>query len=79
MPALINLHPNGDCQKLHRYPFAVNLNRRPESCNILDDLSSRICVNETEDWNLHVFNMIIGIKESKPIRKHISCKCECKC
>ena len=38
-----------------------------------------MCVpNETEDLNLHVFNMITGINESKTLTKHISCKLECK-
>ena len=49
------------------------------SFNILDDLSSRVCVtNETEDLNLHVFNMTTRINESKTLPKHISCKCQCK-
>ena len=38
-----------------------------------------MCVpNETEDLNLHVFNMITGINESRISTKHISSKCECK-
>ena len=38
-----------------------------------------MCVpNETEDLNLHVFNMITGINESRTLTKHISRKCECK-
>ena len=62
-PTLINLHLNEYSQELHYYPFAVNLDRCVGSCNTLDDLPSRICVpNETEDLNLHVFNMITRIK-----------------
>ena len=41
---LINLHPSEYSQKLHYYPFSVNLDRCVESCNTLDDLSNRICV-----------------------------------
>ena len=60
------------------YPFAINLDRCAESCNTLDYISSRVCVpNETEDLNLHVFNMMAGIIKSKTLAKHISCKCEC--
>ena len=33
---------------------------------------------ETEDLNLHVFNMITGVNESRTIIKHISSKCEYK-
>ena len=29
------------------------------SCNTLNNLSNYVCVpNKTEDWNIHVFNMI---------------------
>ena len=56
---LINLHPNEFSQELHYYPFAVNLDRCAGSFNTLDDLSNKVCVpNETEDLNLHVFNLI---------------------
>ena len=34
---LINLHPSEYSQKLHYYPFSVNLDRCVESCNTLDD------------------------------------------
>ena len=76
---LINLHPNEYIQELHYYPFAVNLDRCAESSNIHDDLSHEVCVpDETEDLNLHVFNMIIGINKSRTLTKYISCDCECK-
>ena len=55
------------------------LDRCAESCNTLPDLSSRVCVaNETEDLNMHAFNMITGMNKSRILTKHISCKCECK-
>ena len=76
---LINLHPNEYSQELHYCPFAVNLNRCAGSCNTLDDLSNKVCVpNEAEDLNLHAFNMITGINESRILKQHMSCKCECK-
>ena len=38
-----------------------------------------MCVpNKTEDSNLSMFNMTIGINESKILTKHISCECKCK-
>ena len=46
---LINLHPSEYSQELHYYPFAVNLDRCVESCNIINDLSNELCVpNKTE-------------------------------
>ena len=60
----INLLPNEYSQELHYYLYAVDLDRCAGSCNTLDDLSSRVCIpDETEDLNLHVFNMITGINE----------------
>ena len=31
---------------------------------------------KTEDLNLSFFNVITGIKELKPLIKHISCECK---
>ena len=33
--------------------------------------------NKTEDLNLHVFNMITGINESKTLTKHMLYECIC--
>ena len=69
--------PRNPMQNL--YPFAVNLDRRMGSCNILNDLSNRVCVpNKTENLKLSVFDMITGINETKILTKHISCECKCK-
>ena len=55
-PTLINLHPNEYTEGLCYYPFAVNSDRSMGSCNILNDLSKRICVpNKTEYSNLSFF------------------------
>ena len=56
--------------ELHYYPLMASLARCNRSFNILDDLSSRICVlNKKEDVNLNVFNMITKINESKALKK----------
>ena len=76
-PNLINLHPNEYSQGLRYYPFAVNLDKCVESCNILNDISNRVCVpNKTKDLNSHVFNIISRIRESKNINKayHVNAK-----
>ena len=76
---LYNLHPNEYNQELHYYLFAVKLVRCAGSCNILSDLSEKVCVpNKTEGLSVHVFNMITGKNESKILAKHVSCKCHCK-
>ena len=78
-PTLINLHPIEYSHKFRYYPFAVKLDRCVGRCNTLNELSNKVCVpNETEDLNISVFNMIIGINELKNITRHISCKSKCK-
>ena len=63
-PSLFILHPNKYSQELHYYPFAVNLETYVGRCNILDNLTNRVCIpNKTENLNLHVFNVITGINE----------------
>ena len=78
-PTFTNLHPNEYCQDFHFYPFAVKLYRCVGNCNILNNLSNKVCVpDKTEDLNLSAFNMIAGINESKTLKKHISCECKCR-
>ena len=43
-PIFIDLHPNEYNQELHYYPFTVKLDKCVGSCNILNDLSNKICV-----------------------------------
>ena len=76
---LINLHPNEYSQELHYYAFWVKLDRCVGSCNTLKDFFNKVCVaNKTGDLNIHVFNKITGINESKILKKNKSCKCKCK-
>ena len=42
--SLINLHPNAYSEELDNYPLAVKLDRCVESCNTLNDLSSKLHV-----------------------------------
>ena len=78
-PTLINLNPNEYGWEFHYYPRSVKLDRFAGSCNTINDLSNKVCVpNKTEHLNLNVFNMIIGINESKTLTKHILCKSKCK-
>ena len=44
LPVLIDLNHDEHNQGLCYYPFKVNLDRFNVSCNILDDLSGKICV-----------------------------------
>ena len=78
--------PNEYSQEFHYYPFTVKLDKCVGSCNILNDLSDKVCVpNKSDDLNLNLFNMITGINESKTLTKHSDqwwnndkFRCECK-
>ena len=60
-PTSINVHPNEYTKGLRYYPFEVNLGRVSE-VNTFTDLSIKVCVlNKTEDLNLNMLNMIVGI------------------
>ena len=76
-PILINFHPNKYSQEFHYYPFDVELDRCVGSCNTLNDLSNKVCVQnekKKKNLNLSVFNMITWLN----LTKHISCKCKCR-
>ena len=54
-PTLINIHPNEDTEGLHYYPFAVNLDRCVQSCNALNDLSNRLCMQSKTKFESKCF------------------------
>ena len=57
----------------------ISLNKCTESCNAVDELSTKLYVSsKTNDINVKVFNMIIRMHETKTLVKHISCDCKCK-
>ena len=67
-PALIDLNPF----ELNLYPFMISLDKCYESCNAVNDLSTKICVpSKTKDVNVKVFNMITRINEAKTLVKHV--------
>ena len=74
-----SLHPNEYRQELHYYLFVVKLDRCVGSCNTLSNISNKVCVpNKTEDLNIHLFDMILGMNELEMLTQHISCECKCK-
>ena len=65
--------------ELNYYPFIISLDKFNESCNAVDDFSTKICVpNKTKDINVKVFNIITRIYDAKKLVKHIQCDCKCK-
>ena len=60
-PTLIdNLNPID----ITHHPFIISLNKCNGSCNVVDDLSTKIhAPSETKDVNVKVFNMIKRINK----------------
>ena len=65
----LDLHSNEYIKGLCYYPFAVNLEICMGSCNMVNDLSNKVCVPNKTDLDLSVFNIITRINESKNITK----------
>ena len=74
-PTLIDLN----AVEVNYYPFMISLGKFYGSCNAVDDLSTKMCVqSETKAVNGKGFNLITTMNEVKTLVKHISCDCECK-
>ena len=61
------------------YPFMISLDKCNGSCNVVDDVSTKIFVpSETKDVNLKVFNMITKMNEAKTLVTYVLCNCKRK-
>ena len=73
--AVIDLNPTD----LNYYPFMISLEKCKMSCNVVDVLSTKICVpNKTKEVSVKRFSMVTRIDEAKALVKHISCDCKDK-
>ena len=60
--------------ELSYFPFMISLDKCHESCNVVDDLSTKIYVlSQTKHLTLKLFNIITRINEAKTLVKHFSC------
>ena len=80
-PTFIHLNP----VELNYYLLMISLYKYSESCNAIDDLSTKICLPR-DTKRVKVFNMIARINQTKALVKHIlrdfkhkfdRCQCEC--
>ena len=56
--------------ELNYYPFVISLNKCNGSCNIVNELYTKICVSsKTIDINVKIFNMIKKINNAKALVK----------
>ena len=61
------------------YPFSVKKSKCSGNCNNINDPYAKICVSDVvKDFNVKSFNLISRTNETKNIKWHETCKCECR-
>ena len=61
------------------YPFSNKTSKSSGNCNNINDPYSNICVPDlVKDLNVKVFNLMSRTNETKNIKWHKTCKCECR-
>ena len=65
--------------ELSYYRLIISLDQCNEICNVVDGLSTKVCVpSKRNGVNVKVFNSIARINETKTLVKQIPCDCKCK-
>ena len=60
------------------YPFSIKINKCSGNCNNINNTYAKICVSDVKkDLNVKVFNPMSKTNETKFIKWHEKCKCEC--
>ena len=74
-PEIININSNNPVF----YPFSIKTSKRSGNCNNINDPYVKICVSDVvKDLNVKVFNLMSRTNETKNIKWHETCKCECR-
>ena len=61
------------------YPFSIKASKFSGSCNNINDPYVKICVPDVvKDLNVKVFNLMSRTNETRHIKWHETCKCECR-
>ena len=61
------------------YPYSIKVNKCSSSCNNINDPYSKLCVPDVvKNINVKAFNLISRTNETKHIKWHETCKCECR-
>ena len=72
-PEIINVNSNESVF----YPFSIKTSKCSGSCNNINDPYAKICVPDViKDWKL--FNLMSRTNETRHIKWHETCKCECR-
>ena len=76
-PEIININSNSNNPIF--YPFSIKINKCCGNFNNINNPYAKICVPDViKDLNVKVFNLISRINETKFIKWHKNCKCECR-
>ena len=74
-PEIINVSTNNPVF----YPFSIKTSKCSGNCNNINDPYAKICVPDVvKDLNVKVFNLMSRTNETKNIKWHETCKCECR-
>ena len=74
-PEIVNVNSNNTIF----YPFTVKTSKCSGNSNNINDLLTKICVLDVvKDLNVKVFNLMSRANETKNIKWHETCKCECR-
>ena len=74
-PEIVNVNSNEPVF----YPFSIKTSKCSGSCNNINDPYAKICVPDVvKDLNVKVFNLMSRTNETKNIKWHETCECECR-
>ena len=61
------------------YPFSIKTSKCSGNCNNINDPYAKICFPDVvKDLNVNVFNLMSRANETKNIKWHKTCRCECR-
>ena len=61
------------------FPFSIKTNKCSGSCNKINNPFAKLCVPEVvKNLNVKVFNLMSRTNETRHIKWHETCECECR-
>ena len=74
-PEIVNVNSNNPIF----YPFSVRTSKCIDNCDNINDSYAKICDPDVvKDLNVKPFNLMSRTNETKNIKSHETCKCECR-
>ena len=74
-PEIVNVNSNNPIF----YPFSIKTSKCSGNCNIVNDPYARICISDiVKNLNVKVFYLMSRTNETRHIKWHGTCICECR-